>query len=193
MEDTNLLKPYTVYEHTFPDGKRYIGITCCDPKKRWNNGNGYKAQNKMADAIARYGWDNIEHNVIVNGLTRSQASDIERYLINALDTIDGGYNSVHGSTHIETTRLCEFLSNKVREARKRGKDCVYYDCAQLVYDYRNDDWAELFNLITKNITGEFECFRRKNDTDDLLFWTRFKVELEKALGIEPNVIEALYG
>lgn len=33
---------YTVYKHTTPSGKVYIGITKQKPWQRWNNGNGYK-------------------------------------------------------------------------------------------------------------------------------------------------------
>lgn len=34
MED----KLFTVYRHTSPSGKVYIGITCQDVKNRWQNG-----------------------------------------------------------------------------------------------------------------------------------------------------------
>ena len=64
-------KGYCVYEHVFPNGKRYIGITSAKPpEKRWNRGNGSKAQTKIRKAIEKYGWDNIEHNVIVEGLDK---------------------------------------------------------------------------------------------------------------------------
>ena len=36
------MRKYTVYKHTSPSGKVYIGITCRKPKYRWNNGKGYK-------------------------------------------------------------------------------------------------------------------------------------------------------
>lgn len=34
-------KNFCVYEHLFPNGKRYIGITSKNPKARWENGNGH--------------------------------------------------------------------------------------------------------------------------------------------------------
>ena len=33
---------YTVYKHTSPIGKVYIGITKMNPIRRWSNGKGYK-------------------------------------------------------------------------------------------------------------------------------------------------------
>jgi len=32
---------YTVYQHTVPNGKNYIGITRQEIGKRWKNGKGY--------------------------------------------------------------------------------------------------------------------------------------------------------
>lgn len=33
---------YTVYKHTSPSGKVYIGITKRKPEYRWNKGKGYR-------------------------------------------------------------------------------------------------------------------------------------------------------
>ena len=87
---------YCVYEHVFPDGKRYIGITR-DIKKRWTqNGKGYDHVKKMRDAIDKFGWENIQHNIIAKGMQRAEAQKLERYLIKSLDTIKNGYNQREG-------------------------------------------------------------------------------------------------
>ena len=53
------MKKFTVYMHTNRlNNKKYIGITCQDPKKRWRNGKGYK-NGYFASAINKYGWDCI--------------------------------------------------------------------------------------------------------------------------------------
>ena len=52
-------KNYCVYEHIFPNGKKYIGISC-DAEKRWRNGKGYETQPKIARAINKYGWKDDE-------------------------------------------------------------------------------------------------------------------------------------
>lgn len=36
------MNSYTVYKHTSPSGKVYIGITKKKPEYRWNHGRGYK-------------------------------------------------------------------------------------------------------------------------------------------------------
>lgn len=84
-------KEYSVYEHVFPNGKRYIGITN-NIDIRWRKGEGYKGQEKIYGAIEKYGWGNIQHNIIVSGIGVNQAKKLEEYLIKTLDTIENGYN-----------------------------------------------------------------------------------------------------
>lgn len=76
---------YTVYLHTFPNGKRYVGITCQDVKRRWRNGKGYEGQ-VVYGAILKYGWNNIKHEVLFEGLTKEQAEEEEKALIKRYDT-----------------------------------------------------------------------------------------------------------
>lgn len=45
---------YSVYMHTTPNNKKYIGITKQKPVKRWQNGGGYKNQPLMWKAIKKY-------------------------------------------------------------------------------------------------------------------------------------------
>ena len=109
---------YTVYEHVFPNGKRYIGITKQDPERRWAGGKGYKDCPKMQQAIAKYGWGSVLHNILYEGLTKAEAELEEIRLIKELQTIDNGYNIEHGGntngTHSQETR------RKISEAN-RGK------------------------------------------------------------------------
>lgn len=92
MEDK---RNYTVYAHVFPDAKVYVGLTKQRPEDRWQNGNAYKKQTKLYNAILKYGWDNIQHNYISN-LTRQEAQELESKLIEEFDTINFGYNSIKG-------------------------------------------------------------------------------------------------
>lgn len=87
---------YSVYVHVFPDGKKYIGVSK-DPQKRWkSNGSGYISNHEMYRAICKYGWDNIEHNVVETGLTREEAKAKERELINEHNSIKNGFNKSPG-------------------------------------------------------------------------------------------------
>lgn len=90
---------YTVYCHTFPNGKKYIGVTCQRPECRWSkDGNGYKTSEYVYNAIKKYGWNNIEHEIIATGLTMKEASEIEINLIALYRTSEKeyGYNISKG-------------------------------------------------------------------------------------------------
>lgn len=109
---------FTVYIHTFPNGKKYIGQTNAIPEKRWGfNGNGYKTQPKVANAIKKYGWENVTHTIVAESLNKEQADQIEMRLICELDTIKNGYNTAIGGQNILTTL---FSSNvmAMKNARK---------------------------------------------------------------------------
>ena len=55
---------YSIYKHTSPSGKSYIGITKQGKKRFGKDGNGYKKQRKFYNAIQKYGWDNFKHEII---------------------------------------------------------------------------------------------------------------------------------
>lgn len=84
---------YKVYIHYFPNGKRYIGLTTQDVKKRWGNGKKYKRQKFVYNAILKYGWENISHQVFECD-TEAEMKYLERYLIAYYNTTDRryGYN-----------------------------------------------------------------------------------------------------
>ena len=67
--------------HIFPNGKRYIGITKQSLNGRWQNGNGYKCCSYMDHAIRKYGWENVQHFVLFNGLSKEEAEQKEIELI----------------------------------------------------------------------------------------------------------------
>ncbi len=72
---------WSVYKHTCPNGKVYIGITSKNCENRWRNGHGYRNNKHFHSAIVKYGWDNIEHEVIVDGLSKELAHTVESLLI----------------------------------------------------------------------------------------------------------------
>ena len=71
---------YCVYRHTFPNGKVYIGMTGGKPEDRWDNGMGYQTNKKMFHDIVLYGWRNIAHEIIKDGLCKAEATALERKL-----------------------------------------------------------------------------------------------------------------
>lgn len=105
---------YTVYVHIFPNGKKYVGITSRNTKYRWRNGNGYKGQPIVWNAIQKYGWHNIEHNILYKNLTEEEAINIEIQLIEDWNTINPmyGYNASKGG---DLGLLGLHHSNEVKE------------------------------------------------------------------------------
>ena len=89
---------YCVYCHTNKiNKKKYIGQTKSNIFKRCGkNGEGYKNQNKFYRAIQKYGWDNFNHEIIASNLTKDEADNFERILINKFDSINNGYNVASG-------------------------------------------------------------------------------------------------
>lgn len=92
---------YCVYKHICSNGKVYIGITCRNPLYRWNHGNGYKSNSHFWNAIIKYGWDNIKHEILYDGLSKEEACEIEMQLIRTCRSYDReyGYNNSLGGEH----------------------------------------------------------------------------------------------
>ena len=75
---------YCVYIHTSPSGKKYVGQTGKTPEQRWGKGGSHYLKKEkdgeymhqaFARAILKYGWDNIEHEVVASNLTREEADN----------------------------------------------------------------------------------------------------------------------
>lgn len=113
-------KGYTVYCHTSPSGKRYIGITSNHRlNDRWRGGKGYRVNIHFDNAIKKYGWDNFSHEILESGLTREEACEREKYYIALYDSTDPtkGYNvSLGGGAHSEETK------RKIGDAQRGEKN-----------------------------------------------------------------------
>ena len=102
---------WTVYQHIFPNGIYYIGITSQIPELRWNNGEGYQKQ-KIYSLIKQYNWNTeIQHQILYSNLTQKEASTIEQYLISAWRSIDENkicYNIASGGTEIIMKKIYQY-------------------------------------------------------------------------------------
>lgn len=118
-------KEYYVYMHTFPNDKKYIGITCCKPERRWQNGYGYAAQPYIYNAIKKYGWQNIKHEIICEGLSLEEASKKERELIAYYGSTNkaNGYNIDLGGK--ACGHLTEEHKKKIGAANSGAKNGQY--------------------------------------------------------------------
>ena len=110
---------YVVYRHIFPNGKSYIGITCAKPvSRRWRGGSGYKGQPKIYNAILKYGWENTEHEILVDNVTFSMAKKLERKFIKEYNSIKKGYNITEGGEGTKGKKCSEETKAKISAANK---------------------------------------------------------------------------
>ncbi len=112
---------YTVYMHTTPSGKSYVGITKNSISKRI--GGGYRHNKYLTAAIKKYGWDNIETEIIAEGVSLDEANLLESYYIASFETQDHkkGYNIADGglSWNSSSDEVRKKISSKAR-GRKRS-------------------------------------------------------------------------
>lgn len=122
---------YSVYKHTSPSGKVYIGITSKVPERRWQNGTGYHHNPYFSSAIQKYGWENIDHEIIAKELSFDMACKMEIDLIAQYRSNDPdyGYNLTSGGegrlgyAHSEETkrRISEANTGKKRTDEEKHK------------------------------------------------------------------------
>lgn len=83
-----------VYQHKFPNGKNYFGITIQEPTKRWGHGCNYSSNARLSNAIKKYGWDNIEHIILCefDNIELAEQKEIELIKEYHSDQREYGYN-----------------------------------------------------------------------------------------------------
>ena len=85
------VRTWCIYKHTLKEtGQVYVGQTN-NIKNRWKP-SAYKNCIKFYNAIQKYGWDNFEHEILVDGLTLEEANELETKFIIEYDSIKNGFN-----------------------------------------------------------------------------------------------------
>ena len=132
---------WKVYKHTSPNGKVYIGITGQKLERRWRNGNGYKRCSIFWRAIEKYGWNNIEHEKMAEGLTKEEAEKMEIELISQYKSnrCEFGYNSASGG-----------LANKPSKETKRK-------LSEINKGENHPMWGKHHSEETKKKISEAQC------------------------------------
>ena len=122
---------YTVYQHKNKiNGKVYIGITMQEPERRWGiNGGNYKSSPHFYAAIQKYGWNNFEHNILFQNLTKEEACKKEQELIKKFNSMNRefGYNSTSGG---EIFVMSEETKQKISQAMKGNKNGLGHPCSE---------------------------------------------------------------
>lgn len=100
---------FIVYKHTSPSGKCYVGITSQAPECRWGNDgckyleihkNGKPKHPYFAQAILKYGWDNIKHELLHEKLSKEEACKLEQKYIAEYKSQSLSYNITDGGEGI---------------------------------------------------------------------------------------------
>jgi hypothetical protein len=114
--------------HICPNNKKYIGITKREPKKRWQNGYGYKTQKHFYRAIQIYGWNNIKHVILFDKLNYEEACNKEIELIKLFNTnnYNHGYNVSTGGEGNKGNKIKEKQKDILRKALKGNKNAKGY-------------------------------------------------------------------
>lgn len=80
-------KMYKIYKHTLPDGRAYVGMTGAKKiYKRWQYGSGYVANKPFYNEILKFGWNNIQHEILEEVEDREEAKEREQYYIELFET-----------------------------------------------------------------------------------------------------------
>ena len=158
------MKNWVVYVHIFPNGKKYFGITCKMPDKRWENGHGYtkNGQPVMYHAIQKYGWENIKHEILFTNLTKKEAELKEKKLIALYKTnckkygVLYGYNMTDGGEgtlgHVVSEEARKKMSEK-RIGKYKGKN--FYKSKPVITNYKEwetiSDFVKEYNLCRHTV------------------------------------------
>lgn len=123
----NANKSYLVYKHTTPTNKVYIGITCETIAQRCKRGKGYRNNQAFYNAIEKYGWDNISHEILFTGLTKAQAEqkEIELIALYKSDKKSYGYNITSGGGVNCGFHLSETAKDKISKANSGRNNGMY--------------------------------------------------------------------
>ena len=190
-------KNYCVYEHISPNGKKYIGISC-DAEKRWRNGKGYETQPKIARAINKYGWENVTHNIIIDGISKEQAETLERYLIAELKTIDHGYNTSTGGDCIVAYYLNDYTLAMLNYAKKNYEPnyiCpVLFNAGEkigmpeIIAEGKTDKGiADFFNEATRAVTMKHRKYSATDESDVIAYFFHMREYYLLSLDIKRGV------
>lgn len=86
---------YKIYKHTLPDGRAYVGMTGVEKiYDRWHYGAGYSRQTRFYNEILKFGWNNIQHEILEEVEDREEAKEREQYYIELFETYipEKGFN-----------------------------------------------------------------------------------------------------
>ena len=140
----NPQKNWIIYKHTDSNGKSYIGLTCQEPEKRWDNGNGYQV-GKFANAIKELGWHSFTHDIIEDNITTlEKAREREKYWINYYNSYENGYNSTLGGESKEAS------TKPIYQIDKDLNIVALHESVRKAAEKNNLSPEAIYNLVSPN-------------------------------------------
>lgn len=191
-------KRFCVYKHTCPNGKVYIGQTCQTPERRWRNGEGYNQCPYFYNAIQKYGWDNIKHEIILTNLTFEEANKEEIYLINEVyksNISKNGYNIDKGGSGTNSCSGTRWWNNGIMEKRSKKSPGNDWKLGQLKSHHSSLCKERIVNGVKyKSLKEVMDAFKTNKHTARVLCGMRIPKDIRKKItinGIEyPSLQEA---
>ena len=95
-KNNNNNQNFYVYIHIFPNNKKYVGVTENIIQRWGNDGIPYCQNIEMYKDIIKFGWENIQHEILLKTQSEYQARCLESKLIKLLNLTDenNGYNKM---------------------------------------------------------------------------------------------------
>lgn len=161
-------KKWCVYVHISPSNKYYVGITSQKPTNRWRSGKGYRSNRYFSNAIEKYGWENIQHEVVASNLTETEAKNFEKILIQKLrsNNAEFGYNITAGGdgtvgvSHYGNTN--PFYGKRHTEEAKKKMSEFHKGCTGELNHFFGKHHSEDTKLLLSTTKGYAVC---QFDTD----------------------------
>lgn len=154
---------WSVYIHISPSNKYYVGVTRKTPEERWKNGFGYYHQ-PFYNVVKKYGWDNIQHEIIAQNLTEEEAYNFECTLIEKLKSSNRkyGYNYTTGGDkgyiHKHTDEWC----------KQHSKDMLGENNPMYGKKHSNETLSKISKSRTGKCIGEDNPFYGKHHSKETI-------------------------
>lgn len=185
---------WTVYVHIVPKelsgyewDKYYVGITKQKLNKRcgYSTGIQYKKSTRFYEAIQQYGFENIEHDIVAENLTKNEAFKMEETLIAELKSNDSeyGYNMTSGrgalnycgalkiipydpKDRIKEKLISEINENSLFFIKNNQADFEKYEVWKPVVGY--EDFYEVSNLGRVRSLDRYVKLGGRQNSDQLV-------------------------
>jgi len=107
---------YLIYKYTSPSNKSYIGQTLNLTRRIREHKYTNRSKTAFSRAIKKYGWNNLQQEILAKNLTRTEANILEEYYIAEHNTMaPSGYNLKSGGlNHLPTEEARYQLSLRMK-------------------------------------------------------------------------------